>query len=106
MGIGMQLSGKSATCKECKKTGHFTKMPGCTPKKINCIKIGAVNSTMSTNVVDIMATSYETSVPIKLEAGTGVNITVMRAEQHRGARRHPVRPRIGACMCGPMPKTF
>ena len=71
---------KNATCKDCKKTGHFMNMPACLLKKINCIKIGSVNTTKSTNVVEIMATSPGKSVPIKLEADTGANITVMRAE--------------------------
>ena len=55
-------------------------MPACKFKKINCIKIEAINSTKSTNIVEISALGPETSVNIEAEADTGANITLAKAE--------------------------
>ena len=69
----------NATCKDCKKVGHFTNMPACRLIGSNYIKIEAVNMAKSTDVVKIMAMGRSKNVPINLEAETGGNVTFLIA---------------------------
>ena len=71
---------KNAACKECKTTGHFMNMPACKAKKVSCIKVEKVHSTTSTNMITVKALGPETSIPVEVEADTGANITVVKAE--------------------------
>ena len=71
---------KNATCKECKKTGHFVNMPACRAKKVSCIKIEDFHSTKFTNMVKVKSIGPVTSIPVEVEANTGANIAVMKAD--------------------------
>ena len=74
------MSSKKATCAECKQTVYFTNIPACRVKRVSCINVESVNSAKSINVVEIIADGLDKDVPIQLEADTGANITVMKAE--------------------------
>ena len=69
-----------ATCLDCKKSGHFANTLACRAKKVSCVKMGSVNCARSTNIVEISAIGPEKCHPIKVEADTGANITVFKAE--------------------------
>lgn len=71
---------KKATCAECKEKGHLTNTPACRVKRVSGIKVEAVNSAKSTNVVEIIANGPYKDVPIQLKADTGAIITVMNAK--------------------------
>ena len=71
---------KNAICKDCKKVGCFNDMPTCRLNRISCIKIEPVNMAKSTNVEKIMARGPSENVPINVEADTGANITLLKAE--------------------------
>ena len=55
-------------------------MIACKRGKVNCIKIGSLNRARSTNVIEMKAKGPKKIIPIQLEADTGANITVMRAD--------------------------
>ena len=65
---------------DCKKYGHSAKTVACKAKKVSCVKMGSVNCARSTNIVEISAIGPEKCHPIKVEADTGANITVFKAE--------------------------
>lgn len=55
-------------------------MPACRAKRVSCIKIEDVHSTKSANMVMVRALGPISSIPLELEADTGANITVMKAD--------------------------
>lgn len=52
---------KNSECRDCKQTGHFNNTPACklNYKKVSCIKIEAINSTKSTNMVKATGKFHE-----------------------------------------------
>lgn len=55
-------------------------MPAGKAKKVGSINIEEVNSTKSTNVVEVTAVGPDASIPIEIEADRGANITVVKAD--------------------------
>ena len=71
---------KNASCKECKKTGHFANTPACQSKRVNCIKIESVHSATSTNLVNLKVNGPKSDMDVEAEADTGANITVFKGD--------------------------
>ena len=55
-------------------------MEACRSKKVSCIKVEADNCAQSTNNVEVAVVGPDAEVPMTMEADTGANITVVRAE--------------------------
>ena len=49
-------------------------------EKVNCIKVKSIHSARSKNRVKIREAGTNKSIPLKLKADTGANVTVVKAE--------------------------
>ena len=55
-------------------------MPACRAHRIACIKVKSVNTTTSTNIVQLTAFGLNNSIELEFESNTGANIIVSKAE--------------------------
>ena len=75
-----QFVAKNATCRDCKKIGHFTGMQACWSRKVACIKVELLNSLTPSNTVHFNFVGPDRATEVTAEADAGATITVFKAD--------------------------